>query len=224
MFCSMNQNFPFQLLHILLTLHPLYSPIKHGFLIFSIFILQISLLYLVQFLILLPLLSLFLLLPHLFPLILLSLLNLLPPFLLIHLLFPLILPLLILILHLVLLLLPVLHLLTLILWKPSLRVALLKQNCVIRLLLTITPQNHPITRLLLNILTRVSNQTRNLINLPNSADPAREQSNLTPVMVGGRSQPPKLETGESVDGFEHENHIFNRPDRKMHQKLLFAAD
>ena len=54
MFCSMNQNFPFQLLHILLTFHHPFSPIKHGFLIFSIFILQISLLYLVMFLLLLP--------------------------------------------------------------------------------------------------------------------------------------------------------------------------
>ena len=38
-------------------------------------------------------------------------------------------------------------------------------------------------------------------------------------MVGSGSSPRKPETGGSVDGFEHEKPIFNRPDRKTHQNF-----
>ena len=69
----------------------------------------------------------------------------------------------------------------------------------------------------------VSNLTRNPIT-PNPTDPAWEPFDLTPATVDGGSLPPKLEIGGSVDGFEHENPIFNRSNWKIHWNLLFSAD
>ena len=60
------------------------------------------------------------------------------------------------------------------------------------------------------------------------ADPEPDQS-TQPSQLGpktgrpdtGNGSPPiKLKTGGSVDGFEHEKPIFNRPDRETHRKMV----
>ena len=73
-------------------------------------------------------------------------------------------------------------------------------------------------------LLGVSNQTWNPINPPNLANSAQEPSDPTLATIGGMFAPPKPKTSGLVDGFEHENPIFNQPDQKIHRKSLFSTD
>ena len=66
----------------------------------------------------------------------------------------------------------------------------------------------------------VSNQTHQPTHPPNQTDPAQEPADLTPAMVSDRSPLPKPEISGSVDKLELGKPIFNRPNRKTHQKQL----